>query len=448
LDFAGCGEIADLELLFIRFFGVALVAHVVGNWAQPDFPSLVGILNLVVGLAGLGLNLWPRRPLVIGAAVVTCASVLAEMPFTGNHWVVAGLASLAIILTGGNPGRYFLALRWIFVIFYGFAAFAKLNSGFFDPSVSCAVFYANQSLDGLGLGPIPASSSTRNLLIWLTAAIELAVVPLLVIRRTRFAGLVLATAFHLLISFDLNQHFYDFTAVLIALLISFLPERTAAQLIRPLPGIWWRSGRVALIALSVFLVVIAVLPSNNATLAILERLPFVAWSPIALYGFYRLVRSGHSGDQLDWRLGWVAGGVVLLTLFNGITPYTEIKTAYGFNMYANLFTAQGRSNHFLIRNTVPLRDDYVDPVEIIESSDPGLEIYEDMGYLIAYPQFRRYLAAKPTTAVKYRRGSEEYELTGSSPPPDPGPSWWRFFPLRALDTHDPPRCQSVFLPAL
>lgn len=437
-----------MELLFIRFFGVALVAHVVGNWAQPDFPSLVGILNLVVGLAGLGLNIWPRRPLVIGAALVTCASVLAEMPFTGNHWVVAGLASLAIILTGGNPGRYFPALRWIFVVFYGFAAFAKLNSGFFDPSVSCAVFYANQSLEGLGLGPIPASSSLRNLMIWLTAAIELAIVPLLVIRRTRFAGLVMATAFHILISFDVDQHFYDFTAVLVALLISFLPERTASQLAQPSPGIWWQSVRVALIALSFFLTVIAVLPPSDATPAILERLPFVAWVPLALYGFYRLVRSRQSGEQLDWRLGWVAGGVLLLTMFNGITPYTEIKTAYGFNMYANLVTAQGRSNHFLIRSTVPLRNGYADPVEIIESSDPGLEIYKEMGYLIAYPQFRRYLAANHTAAVNYRRGSEEYELTGSGPPPDPGPSWWRFFPLRALDVHDPPRCQTVFLPAL
>jgi hypothetical protein len=134
-------------------------------------------------------------------------------------------------------------------------------------------------------------------------------------------------------------------------------------------------------------------------------------------------------------------------MFNGITPYTEIKTAYGFNMYANLVTAQGRSNHFLIRSTVPLRDGYVDPVEIIETSDPGLEIYKEMGYLIAYPQFRRYLAARPSD-VEYRRGSQEYGVSESGPALDPGPVWWRFFPLRALDTHEPPRCQSVFLPAL
>ena len=436
-----------MEHLFFRLFGIALIAHVVGNWAQPDFPSLVGVLNLLVGMAGLALNVWPRRQLLIGAAVVTCASVLAEMPFTGNHWVVAGLASLAIIVTWGDPKRYFPAMRWIFVVFYGFAAFAKLNSGFFDPSVSCAVFYANQSLESFGLGPIPVTSAARIYLIFVTAGIELAVVPLLLIRRTRFAGVVLATAFHVLISFDLSQHFYDFTAVLMALLVAFLSERAVAELVQPTRGVWWRQARVALIALSFFLIVISVLPPSDATLPLLGRLPFVAWIPIASYGFFRLVRSWHSGELLEWRVNWFAGGVVVLTVFNGLTPYTETKTAYGFNMYANLLTAQGRSNHYLIRSTIPLRDDYAHPVEVIESSDPGLLIYKNTGYLIAYPQFLRYLASKPV-AVKYVRGNVEYSVTESDGPFHPGPVWWRFFPLRALDTHNPPRCQAVFLPAL
>ncbi|MGH8926318.1 MAG: hypothetical protein ACRDWA_17075, partial [Acidimicrobiia bacterium] len=217
-----------MESIFARLYGVALVAHVVGNWGQPDVPSLVGLLNLGVGIVGLGLTLWPRRPLLLGASLLTVGSVLGEMPFTGNHWVVAALAGLVILATRADPDHYLPALRWIFIVFYGFAAFAKLNSGFFDPSVSCAVFYANQSLLGFGLGPLPEGSLLRALVVWATAGVELLILPLLLIRRTRYAGVVLATVFHILISFDLNQHFYDFSSILIALLVCFLPDEAVA----------------------------------------------------------------------------------------------------------------------------------------------------------------------------------------------------------------------------
>ncbi|HJQ96612.1 MAG TPA: HTTM domain-containing protein [Acidimicrobiia bacterium] len=436
-----------VERLFARFFGVALIAHVVGNWGQPDFPELVGFLNLLVGLGGLGLTVWPRRSVLQVASALVVASVLAEMPTTGNHWVVAGLAGLAILASRGDPNRYLPALRWIFLIFYGFSAFAKLNSGFFDPSVSCAVFYANQSLDGFGLGPLPAESPLRTVIIWLTAGLELAVVPMLLVKRTRFLGILMASAFHIIISFDLNQHFYDFTAVLLALLVPFLPD-SAIHRVASRPQI--RRARLlyrALLAVTLLLVLIAVLPPSDATIQILGVAPFIIWIPFALFFLLRLWRSRAPGTPFAWNLSWVTGLVALLTFFNGLTPYTELKTAYGFNMYANLVTAGGVSNHFLVPRTFPLRDGYRQPVEIISSSDPGLELYRDYGYLIAYPQFQRYLVGR-SVSVGYRRGTDEYSLASSAGVADSGPWWWTFMPLRALDSQNPPRCQAVFLPAL
>jgi hypothetical protein len=434
------------EALFTRLYGAALVAHVVGNWAQPDIPSLVGLLNLGVGIAGLGLTVRPRRSLLLVACVLTVASVLGEMPFTGNHWVVAALTGLAILVTGAEPARYLPALRWIFVVFYGFAAFAKFNSGFFDPSVSCAVFYANQSLQGLGLGPLPEGSVLRSLAVWITAGVELLVVPLLLIRRTRNSGLVLATAFHIVISFDLNQHFYDFTAILIALLVCFLPERAVTDLRARLEP-WVRPLRLAWPVLGSFLVVLAVIPVSDATAAILSRLPFVLWIPVSLVWLWAVTRVRLPRGELRWKTGWLGGAVVALAVLNGLTPYTEIKTAYGFNMYANLATAQGDTNHFVIRATIPLRAGYEGPVEIVDSNDPGLNLYRDLAYLVAFPEFQRYLVARDVT-VDFRRGGEEFVNVHSTEIADSGPWWWRFFPLRSLDSHDPPRCQDVFLPAL
>jgi hypothetical protein len=104
-----------------------------------------------------------------------------------------------------------------------------------------------------------------------------------------------------------------------------------------------------------------------------------------------------------------------------------------------------------VRQTFPLRDGYEKPVRIIETSDPGLDLYRQRGYLLAYPQLRRYLASRPDVALVYERGGEVHAVPrvgDASDLSDPGPWWWEYFPLRALDAQTPPRCQDVFLPAL
>lgn len=436
-----------MDRLFTRLFGIALVAHVVGNWAQPDLPSAVGFVNLAVGLVGLALSIVPDRRLLLGASIFALASLFLEMPFTGNHWLLAGLAGLAIILTGAEPRRYLPVLRSTFLVFYGFAAFSKLNYGFFDPTVSCAVYYGNQSLGALGLAPVGEGSPMRALLVWLTAAIELSIVPLLLIRRTRYLGVVAALIFHIAISFDLGQHFYDFTAVLGALLVTFLPERSVSELGVSLPSPLRRPLLAGWIALGLLLIVLASLPISGASLAILTRLPFLLWIPSSLVWLLAVARAGWGSGSVQLRWGWAGAVVVGLAVFNGLTPYFELKTAYSFNMYSNLVTAQGESNHFLVRSTMPLRNGYEHPVEILETSDPGLELYRDMGYLIAYPQFQRYLVGKSVT-VQYRRGGEIFSVEGSSTVADSGPWWWRIMPLRSIDSEPTPRCQDVFLPAL
>jgi hypothetical protein len=140
---------------------------------------------------------------------------------------------------------------------------------------------------------------------------------------------------------------------------------------------------------------------------------------------------------------------VAIAIANGLTPYTETKTAYGFNMYANLRTAEGVSNHFLVGETFPLRrEEYV---EIVETTDPGLDLYRMLAYGVAMPQLRRYLANRPEIGLTYQRGENIVEVTRAGDDAllsNPGPWWWRFMALRALDMQEPPRCQDVFLPAL
>jgi hypothetical protein len=435
-------------LAFARLWALAAVAHVIGNFGQPDPPRLVGWANLLTGLVGVLLLFAPESRFLLVLAALTVASVILEMPVTGNHWVIAGLVSAVILVAAGNERRIFPAARWVLVVFYAFAAFAKLNSGFFDPSVSCAVFYANQGLASWGLPMIASNSLPAVGAIWLSAAIELSVVPLLAFRRTRYFGVIVGSTFHTLISFDFDQHFYDFTSIMLPLFALFLPASafdSLAQAIGRFPSTFRRIGMILIVVVLVVLVVLASLPQTALSLRILTSVPFVLWIPFALWWLAWLVRSRVPAPAVSWRLDWATGGIVALAIVNGLTPYMELKTAYGFNMYSNLQTAQGVSNHFFFSRTMRLRDGYREPVEVLDSSDPGLLLYRDRRYLIAYPQFQRYLAGQSTT-VEFRRGDQEYSLSGHEL--DPGPWWWRFMPLRALDSQQPPRCQNAFLPAL
>ena len=72
----------------------------------------------------------------------------------GNHWLLAALVDLALLFAVAVgvarrrwddatdlADRFLPVARLCLLGFYFFASFAKLNSAFFDRSVSCATFY-------------------------------------------------------------------------------------------------------------------------------------------------------------------------------------------------------------------------------------------------------------------------------------------------------------------
>jgi hypothetical protein len=390
----------------------------------------------------------------VGASAVTFLSLILEMPFTGNHWVVAGMVGLAIVVTAGKEGRFIPTARLILLVFYAFAAFAKLNQGFFEPSVSCAVFFGNQSLRGLGLPTVDTSSIVASGMVWATVVIECSIPLLLIWRRTRYAGVVVGSVFHTIVAFDWMQHFYDFTSVLLALFFLFLPDRSVEAIASAVARVPARLRRLTMWWWSIIasgLVLLAVQPLTPTSRVILLIVPFAIWLPCSLLWIAVLIWARTPSTVLSWKPG-IAGGLVLAVVsLNGLTPYAELKTANSFNMYSNLVTAGGESNHFIIRRTLPLRSDYSEPIEILRSSDPVLQIYATEGYLVPEPQLRRYLAEHPDVDITMRVSGTVISLPPASMPSrfsDPGPWWWRFLALRPVDTRSPARCQDASLPAL
>ncbi len=444
------------QRLFARMWAVAALAHLAGNPFYGDVwprPSAVGVALLAVGLGAVVVLARPtRRAMFVLAAAVPLSAAL-EAPVLGNHWLLAAAVSLAYIATAGRWELFTPAARWTLVVFYAFAAFAKLNTGFLDPTTSCAVFYANQALTAARLPALPPAGAEATALIVATVLAEASIPVLLVMPLTRHAGVLLGLAFHGLISLDVAQHFYDFTAVLLALFVLFLSEdvgENAERMIASVPERWRGVACAGIAALGLAVTFANVTPAGPLSTWFLRRLSFVAWLPYLALATWLIVRA-RAAERPSWQLAPAAAIVVGLVFVNGLTPYLELKTAYGFNMYANLVTTNGRSNHLLVRRTLPVRRDQERPVEILFSSDRGLGRYAAQGYLLPWPSFRAFLAAHPDVSVTYRRDGETLSLQRASDRPNlvaPTPWWWRWMPLRAIDSRDPPRCETVFLPAL
>ena len=216
------------------------------------WPTVLIAVSAVLGLLAVVLVVRPSRLVLGAAAALVLASVWIEAPFLSNHWLLAGFVAVAVLasLLRRDPWPWFSVTgRWILLGFYCFAAFAKLNTGFFDPAVSCGVFYANQSLGSFGAPTIPHDSPVAMLTIVGTVMTEMSVPILLAFARTRRVGVLVALTFHTIISLDYDQHFYDFTAVLVMLLCLFLPESTLAGLearaARQEPGLQRSASRSA-----------------------------------------------------------------------------------------------------------------------------------------------------------------------------------------------------------
>ncbi len=465
---------ADLLGLFAVLWALAAVWHLLGNtqtapaWAQ-------GLLALGAGL----VLLHPGAPVPL--AVLASGGLVTmweEAPVLGNHWLLAGFVNLTILLAVAVGAarrrvsdrtdladRLFPAARLSLLAFYGFAGFAKLNSAFFDRGVSCAVFYFQESTASVGLRGLGGGSRWVEYgVIFATVAVELSIPTLLFIRRTRSAGMLLGLCFHSVLAVDRTHEFFDFSAVVVALLVLFLPPSSGTWVAERAGSIRARlalrheavPGRLhlALVAVPVvaaLLVAIDVVsPGVGAS---------VGWWPWQLYAvgaigttltFLRQhpapVPRGHLRPHHILFL--LVPGLVVL---NGLTPYLELKTGYGWNMYANLQMVDGTSNHLIVRRSLPLTDEQKDPVRIIDSNAASLARYGAHDYGLTWRQFRGYLAKHPSVRITYERGGETVALQRASDRPEliePLSGWREKVQLfRAIDLEEPVRCAPTWGPA-
>jgi hypothetical protein len=415
----------------------------------------------------------PRRTLpLLTLAVLGPVTAWQEAPLLGNHWLLVALVDLGLLLAavaaleGWRVDRARLAAafvplaRWSVVGFYSFAAFAKLNHAFFDTTVSCGSFYFDELARSLGFStPISVGEGGVASLVPFGVAMTEASVPvLLLVRKTRNVGVLVALAFHGMIALDQLHLFSDFSSVLSALFVLFLPAAfftDAVRFVRTRAP--WAA---ALYAGAAAIVLIAQWSGRDGfidTVFVDGRMWLWFVADFALIAgvvvWLRTTRGARLSHplSLDRRARWLAI-VPIVVIANGLTPYLELRTAYAYNMYSNLQTVGGSSNHLLVTATLPIGDRQGRLVRILASDDGGLEAYKVLGYDLPWDSLRAYLAKHPQASVTYERAGQVHALVHAADDPAlvtaPSIVTQKLFPLRAVDQHDPPRCQDSFLPAL
>jgi hypothetical protein len=444
--------------LFAVLWAVAAFFHVWFGPLSNDLAttrSQLGAAELAVAAAAAVVLVVPRFGTLLVLAAVEIWSAVLEAPIIGNHWVLVALVDVGLLLIATRrrgPDGFAPLGRACLLGFYGFAAFAKLNHGFFTVATSCGTYYFDETLKSLGLGGIHTAGTNAGWAVVVgTAATELSIPVLLVWRRTRYLGVALGLAFHSLVALDQKHLFSDFSSTLTALFTLFLPGSFAA----------WVAGRrlgpVRLVAAVGGLAVTTAMVGSGAVHRPFDTGRHVGWIAfdVLVLGFagtwlwrHRAVAPAEHPLRLPAR--WLAI-VPALVVLNGMTPYLELKDSYSWNMYANLRTVDGDSNQFLVARTLPLMDVNADLVRVMATSDAGLALYTELRYDLPYTQFRAYLAHHPSASVTYRRHGQVVRLDHASDDPAlvaPVPAWQaKLLAFRAVDQDNPPRCQAGFLPA-
>ncbi|MGQ0679288.1 MAG: hypothetical protein ACT4OM_06515 [Actinomycetota bacterium] len=465
--------------LFSLLWGAAAVFHVLGPsgraYGALPFPAPLAAAQILLCVAGVWLVVRPgRTAALLAVALLGFATAWLEAPLLGNHWLLAVFVNLGLILAllvnlrrrvdgQGVAGAFLPLARASLIIFYSFAAFAKLNSAFFNTATSCSTFFFDETASSLGL-TLPATVGAGGLarLIPIGSALtELAIPALLLFRRFRSAGVVLALLFHSAIALDRTHLFIDFSAVLAALFMLFLPPGFARDALGYLRGRGKRLERIWLGLASMVLLAQWIGRSPLLGLIFLEgRMLLWYLTDLAVLVGVLVWLWRHRGEEALSRpfklpaagraVWWILPALVAV---NGLFAYFELRTAFAYTMYSNLRMVEGDSNHFLVRSSLPVGSRQADPVRVLATSDPaGLGFYVGTDFEIPWDSFKAYLARFPDLAVTFERGGELTEVVRAGDHPElidaPPEALQKLMPMRAIDRAEPPRCQDVFLPAL
>ena len=393
-------------------------------------------------------------------ALTMAADSWAQAPMASNHTILKNFFLLGVLaaglyhwLRGSSWSRFFADIvpvgQALLVLMYVFGIFHKINEGFLDPAVSCAVTLWRLMPLPLRLldGPL-----IHDLTIYGTFLAEGAIILLLLVPATRHWGIVAGMGFHMLLALSGFAMYPAFSSLSLALHTLFLsPEAAHRVVASPLFGRILRvlhspAGWMMLLSVLVLMAWAALL-RDYATVGLFWLLlvgpPAAA---ILLYG--RCERGDRPSAPILWSRLRFLNVIGLLFLLNGAMPYLGLKSAQAINMFANLRLEGGYSNHLVLRGA-PGPFGYLDDVVAIEAAEGSryLEyIVRNRMHLVYYALLDR-LEREPHARVTYTRANQRFENVDAAALADEieqtlHPRWVRkYFHFTPVDLTDAPRCR-------
>jgi hypothetical protein len=395
----------------------ALLYHQVGYGAFLASPfdsalTIVALLTLV----------FPASPRALAAlSVFHILAVLHALPSVTNHWFFAALVSGALLIAIAGAGwqdlrrrdpiapqgvidRFAPAARLSIALVYGLSGFHKLNTDFFTPGVSCATVLTGSAARFLGVESIMPDPGM--LVVWLTVLVELGLPLLLLLQRTRLAGIVIAIGFHVVMAF---AGYPRFSATGIALLSLFLPAVAFPDWFAREGGErWWVPAVVVRALVAVGLLAVALTATTWDGPIFLSLQLFL--SAVLLIA---VVRTWSRADPLPevmtasraatWRQPALI--VPLMLIMIAAQPYLGLPTDRALGMYSNLRTEGGTSNHFLVPSAWQLFPYQRDMVHVHVASVPEIQRLVEQGLIVPFQELR----ARLTEVL--RRSPDDISLT-------------------------------------
>jgi hypothetical protein len=215
---------------------------------------------------------------------------------------------------------------------YFFAVFHKLNSAFFDPTVSCAAQFSNHIRI-----LFPEIPQLPQLEIYGALIVEALICLLLFSQKTWRIAAILAILFHLTLSFDYIKLFINFSGVMIGLvsIITMDPDKTNFLVNK-------KFLRLVPICLAISLLSMKLFHYTQLFHIIAVHFAFIAFS------LGVLLSTLQTNKMYPIKSSFIAVSIIFLLFIDGASPYIGIKNRGSFNMYSNLLISTEYSNHFLI----------------------------------------------------------------------------------------------------
>ncbi|WP_300972954.1 thiol-disulfide oxidoreductase [Sphingomonas sp. LHG3406-1] len=442
-EWSDCEQAArpsDGLVVFGAMWGFATMLSIADRTRVLSFEwgVMLGIAQWTVMFMALALVARPRFTLLLGlVAGAMAVQYVARLPVLSNNQTLAFFMNISIVAVIGLEviksrsltidreivyERLRVVARAILATMYFYGIFHKINTDFLDPEVSCAValyeplarpFSLDQNMVGQW-GSIIA-----------TFVVEAIAIVCLYWRRYFWVGLILGLTFHYIIPLSGYSWYMDFSSLVLALYMLSVPREVSAGFYSSVTALLRKApiSRAGFTAILLFVALVAVcalivfriadyfptrenkLVWHSAWLLIWAVVGGTMSVLITRAALLALPYSEKPGPrQPRWLL--IAPAILFIQC---LSPYFGLKTESSINMFSNLHTEGGQTNHLIFTPPPYVAGYQRELVKVVDSSIPWVAtVAKDGDYLVRH-ELGSALRENPGGWVTFDYKGQRYE---------------------------------------